>query len=769
MKSGGNFQIILFCILVFLPTFVEAKTLNFESIYSDGYFVGNNEQSQSDGSNWLTLLENYEVTVISAERANSALSIFSSTREGIWSHVVRSIFPFDTSSIPDNAIIESARLHFTCFSKVNDGPYTRFDWNVYAADPQDDNNLVSSDFNRVGNTAFSQTKTYEETVVGGDNIFELNESGLSYINKEGNSVFSLRNDYYDVQGNEPDWVSYNRAHIKLHYSESQYADKRPRLEISYRVPGETGEKDPVIIIPGIMGSMDAGDGLELDPILHTYDNLWQALVSAGYVEGEDLFSFPYEWRNSNFDSAAILKSRIDQIKENTGKNQVDIVAHSMGGLVARAYMDSVEYENDIDQLIFLGTPHRGATKAYGMWEGADFGKGLENLVLQRIFETEATENYYYGNDAFFRYIHEKPISSIRELLPIYDYLTDESTMFSRSYPNNYPRNLFLEKLNSQSAITKLDDVDVLNIVGDNGVNTWSKSIVSSSTLDDLWEHGMPVNYYGNQSGIIKGPGDGTVPAESNGVFLNDNLKINSGHRQLPSNAKGEVIRELTGESIDLVDDKAYDKLLMVRVMSPVDLMLSDPSGKRLGRNIYGEGKLNEIEGAYYNGFETKVEFATMVNPLAGDYTIELLGVAEGKYRLVVSFIEDGLAVDREFSGYVQKGQILNFSFNLDDNDNLSLIDPFALMQKDLDQAHEEGSISRTRYEHLSRDLGHLVKVYLDQAEIEGEVDKLQKSNQVWHRFELLEKSLNLFADKEWLNVDIYQLLSGDMKNIKKVL
>jgi glycosyltransferase involved in cell wall biosynthesis len=55
-------------------------------------------------------------------------------------------------------------------------------------------------------------------------------------------------------------------------------------------------KDPVVVIPGIMGSWRRTDrsGLELDPIFGTYDELVETLDENGYTRDQDLFLFPYE-------------------------------------------------------------------------------------------------------------------------------------------------------------------------------------------------------------------------------------------------------------------------------------------------------------------------------------------------------------------------------------------------------------------------------------------------------------------------------------------
>ncbi len=62
-----------------------------------------------------------------------------------------------------------------------------------------------------------------------------------------------------------------------------------------------------------------------------YSPLIKRLESAGYKEGETLFLFDYDWRLSVFDNAQRLANYVD---ESIPDDQtIDIVAHSMGGLV----------------------------------------------------------------------------------------------------------------------------------------------------------------------------------------------------------------------------------------------------------------------------------------------------------------------------------------------------------------------------------------------------------------------------------------------------
>jgi triacylglycerol esterase/lipase EstA (alpha/beta hydrolase family) len=61
--------------------------------------------------------------------------------------------------------------------------------------------------------------------------------------------------------------------------------------------------------------------------------------------------------------AGQLASRVDAIRAATGAERVTLIAHSMGGLVARAYLRRFGAAR-IAQLITIGTPHHGSMLAY---------------------------------------------------------------------------------------------------------------------------------------------------------------------------------------------------------------------------------------------------------------------------------------------------------------------------------------------------------------------------------------------------------------------
>jgi len=78
----------------------------------------------------------------------------------------------------------------------------------------------------------------------------------------------------------------------------------------------------------------------------------------------DLFKEPDNYivvqtKSENIDTYSVrLKDLIDTVKYMTGKPKVVIIAHSMGGLVSRRYLQ-IFGSNDVAKLIMIGTPNKG--------------------------------------------------------------------------------------------------------------------------------------------------------------------------------------------------------------------------------------------------------------------------------------------------------------------------------------------------------------------------------------------------------------------------
>ncbi len=107
-----------------------------------------------------------------------------------------------------------------------------------------------------------------------------------------------------------------------------------------------------------------------------YGSMRDYLVNQGYMEGQNLFFYPYDWRKDINLSVDGLEALIDQVRTASGQNKVILLAHSMGGLVLRSYL--LRYgDAKVDQVITLGTPFLGAPKVAKVLElGDDWDVGV---------------------------------------------------------------------------------------------------------------------------------------------------------------------------------------------------------------------------------------------------------------------------------------------------------------------------------------------------------------------------------------------------------
>ncbi len=410
--------------------------------------------------------------------------------------------------------------------------------------------------------------------------------------------------------------------------------------------------DPIIIIPGIMGSTEVLGSWKLDPISHTYDDLISSLVKNGYEKDKNLFEFPYDWRTINEDSAKLLKTKIEQVSIATKVSKVDLVAHSMGGLVARAYLEGlggITSEDKVDKLITLGTPNKGAPKSYLYWEAGEGFFTLNDGLMKHHFTQEAE---HAGYNDLQKYLQEK-VLSIKELLPEHSYLEEASSGATREYPTNYPRNLFLEELNLEANVAKLQKVTYVNMVGKlaSETSTINKIKVTASTKEGKWADGMPENFYDEKTsrGMIRSSGDETVPLESaKGISADKVIEVSANHQDIPKVAQCEIFKELTAEqTCTFVDNWQMANVLLFHVFSPIDIQIISPSGERVGKDFETGGSFNEIEGAFYSGYETENEFVTIPNPEEGEYRILTQGTGNGAFEVEVVNLSPDPAKENE--------------------------------------------------------------------------------------------------------------------------
>lgn len=151
----------------------------------------------------------------------------------------------------------------------------------------------------------------------------------------------------------------------------------------------TGQRDAVIVLPGVMGShLAAGgrtiwvDALRLarggltDLIYDGQTEVTAIGLNRNYValitrlaRTWDVHLFPYDWRDDIRRSANHLDELVQRLRAEHPNRGINFVAHSMGGLVVRAFV--AEHRQRWDELaeipgassgrlVMLGTPNRGS-------------------------------------------------------------------------------------------------------------------------------------------------------------------------------------------------------------------------------------------------------------------------------------------------------------------------------------------------------------------------------------------------------------------------
>ena len=444
--------------------------------------------------------------------------------------------------------------------------------------------------------------------------------------------------------------------------------------------------EPVLIIPGITGSYlnknydDGGeiwpnvselllpfgdeflndlalntDGTEnpLFPILlgdiireeagsHVFDLLVQELENAGYVEGTDLFVFPYDWRKSNFETAELLREEIEEILTDSAGDKVDIIAHSMGGIVAKTYL-AENGADKIDQVIFLGTPHLGAPKTFkGLMYGDDMGfNTFFNLI--GILNSERLKFISQNMPAVYellpseKFVNEKYSYVINALdkdnpIPLSYNGTKDHMLSEGRNPLMFP---FAEDLHSAIDNLDLSAVEVHNFVGCGsktvGEIKFSQKLAWKGLRFEL-EPDFDLRYVN---------GDETVPLVSADATQGANFYFAKeiSHGTLPSadGVRQSIVSILEDEAPashpDILADASSCNISgkNVSVHSPVELHIYDEAGIHTGPNEDGDIEIN-IPGVVYDILgENKFAFL----PDGANYKIITKATDIGGYDFVI--------------------------------------------------------------------------------------------------------------------------------------
>jgi pimeloyl-ACP methyl ester carboxylesterase len=422
----------------------------------------------------------------------------------------------------------------------------------------------------------------------------------------------------------------------------------------------TTERLPVILIPGMTASINWPCFLK--EILCDTDLFWWWQVTAeavytpliqrlnleGYTESNHYLSiFQYDWRKPIEDNVERLKKRIIAVRNATGRPSVDLIGHSMGGLLARAYIQGSQYGNDVAHLVTLGSPHTGASKSYPFWEAAHFYEmDTEEMLAFSLLMAYYMKQDYNPIPVFVLRNH---FPSTQDLLPTFNYLYRDDTNGLIPESSMIQRNHFLPALNTDIS-TLFSHTKVATFAGQ-GRTTTERFYVSNRPFWEWpnWDDGKP--NWGREDQFKSTLGDNTVlvssailPSPATPGYFND-----VGHTGLPGD-KDVINATLDFLGISLASppvDQVQQQALAFYLDGPAQATITDPLGRILSPSSKTNANLSDpvhtaqaptdvIPGAQYIQVPG-VSFQVLLipSPVEGKFTIQVKGDSAGVYSLGV--------------------------------------------------------------------------------------------------------------------------------------
>ncbi len=420
------------------------------------------------------------------------------------------------------------------------------------------------------------------------------------------------------------------------------------------------------------------------------------LSDFGYIEGKDLFTFPYDWRygvNGKFDDGSTvvdqLKGQIDYILNQTDAGRavgkVDIIAHSTGGLLIKEYVLEHPSDHHINKAVFVGVPNLGAPKAFKtLINGDNFDiPGLNAEEMKKIgqnmpvvYDLAPTQEYYNQAGSFFKIIN--PFAPSGDVIKELNYTEALLSMQADGLINTAAMG------NSQSLHSQeFDNFDLRS----KGIDLYSIVGCKSGTFGNF------AKYINKDSApTFDFPkitnGDGTVPfvsADSLAVDANKTYfvpKISHSSLLSADGARQQIASLIIGTQLgtggkvltrsEVINNPGLCKIKgeQIKIKSPVNITVTDQFGNISGLAEDGSVQ-NRIPGAEYEiwGDHKYVFLPTDDGQI---YKVELNGYGDGTFTLVDESIEGDAAVRSQVFSNLPVTTSLIGNLNLGESDVLNL-------------------------------------------------------------------------------------------------
>ncbi|WP_459766341.1 lipase family alpha/beta hydrolase [Alkaliphilus crotonatoxidans] len=407
-------------------------------------------------------------------------------------------------------------------------------------------------------------------------------------------------------------------------------------------------KNPIIFIPGLMGSF-GGDMLKgqkkwgFGMARLIYDPFIRGLENLGYRRGQNLHICHYDWRRRIEEIVpTYLIPMINEAKKKHPDQSIDIITHSMGGLVARAFIQGSLYQNEVHKLILIGTPNLGALDAYYLWSTGRMVPVKKRSIFQII---------YRGYLWILRKILKIPMGeshlselhrnfpALGQLIPsngygpilTYESAPDQWVLVPRSYMRY--QNPLLDHLNSQLPILK-ERVEELYCYCGEGKETNEQLVVDPQQLLN----------YGKEmiTGILKtGQGDGVVTVASASLDKGIGNVLPGSHHGILMEALNPISQ---GYGVQVVDSyHEEEETLHLLFNGPIEFTLTRGQQTIL---VYDTDGIKSSYDHMIQEHEGDFHWIAIRNVPYGEYNLYIQGSKIQTINLLVL----GREVEKEYTG-----------------------------------------------------------------------------------------------------------------------
>lgn len=326
-------------------------------------------------------------------------------------------------------------------------------------------------------------------------------------------------------------------------------------------------KRKIIFLPGmggswntkelVLGNVDTGTSWGMTPFVHIYDNLEKALEFNGLKKNTDFYIWNYDWRKHLPD---IVQKFDIYVKNHVGPDEkVDILGHSLGGLVARVWAQQNINNPKLGKVITFGSPHQGAIDAYTIWNGNRVvGKDSITSTALKILIAFQKKNSRTKNQVIHGYA---PI--LKDIQPLFNFAMMEGEEIDFAGMKN-----FNSQLNSINQTISTIYPNLYTFTG-NGVQSkrWLNLVPATAAEVKLgiWPDGRP------ETVIEDVKGDGTVLQISAGTGQAI-FNLSSDHGQIVDKGLNEALKilNLNEYQAAVVPEKQEGKKFYL-IGSPADL------------------------------------------------------------------------------------------------------------------------------------------------------------------------------------------------------